>query len=157
ELDRLASEDRNYGATVLLAKTRFPFRNVADLDRLLDGLRKAGLPELPLGYDWDSKDRLTGDEIKALLFGHQTLGKQLKTGQSYSRTTTLDGTATILVGDHPPDQGISHMEGDTICTSTQAIPRYCSAIFRNPGGSFEAKNEYVFINPWNHLEFSVVK
>ena len=48
------------------AMSEFPFRKFSDTERLLEGLRKAGVPELPNGVDPKSKDRLTGAEIKAL-------------------------------------------------------------------------------------------
>ena len=78
--------------------SEFPFRNFADTERLLEGLRKAGVPELPKGVDPKSKDRLTGAEIKALIFGHLIEGRERETGNAYRRQTAMDGTADVTVG-----------------------------------------------------------
>ncbi len=140
----------------LFVRNYFPFKNYADTERLLAGLRKAGVPDLPFGLDAKSGDRLSGDEIKALLFGHQIQGRRPATGEPYLRTTSANGVSTISVGAYS-DQGASWMEGDTICTWADARGRYCAAIFRNPAGNLEGRNEYFWINAGNRNEFSVVK
>ena len=60
----------------LLTQKFFVFKNEADIERLLDGLSKAGVPELPADVDLDPKDRLTGPEIKSLVFGHELRGRK---------------------------------------------------------------------------------
>ena len=54
----------------------FVFKNAADIERLLDSLAKAGLPELPPDVDPQSKDRLTEAEIETLFFGHEVRGRR---------------------------------------------------------------------------------
>jgi hypothetical protein len=41
-------------------------------------------------------------------------------------------------------KGTSSIEGDVLCTSNPAGPRACRAVFRNPSGTFEQKNEYIY-------------
>jgi TolB-like protein/class 3 adenylate cyclase len=142
--------------TGLLSATEFPFKNYADLERVLVGLRKAGVPELPFGLDPKSPDRLDGAAIKTLLFGHETQGRNIGTGEAYRRVTTDDGTTSVTVGELSL-QGSSHVEGDMLCVYYPSQSRFCAVIFRKPGGTFEQKNEYLFINQQNRFEFSVVK
>jgi TolB-like protein/class 3 adenylate cyclase/Flp pilus assembly protein TadD len=153
ELGALPQEGSASGLEALMG---FPFKRAADRDRLLDGLRKAGLPRAPVGYDWNAKERLSGEEIKSLIFGHQTLGILIETGDAYTRTTSADGAVNVTNGAWS-DHGFSRIEGDAICSWVITRGRYCSTIFRNPSGSFQGKNEYVWVNPFNHFEFSIVK
>ena len=157
-LDPMLKETDNGEFTGQLAQTFFVFKNYADTERLLEGLRKAGVPELSFGFDPESKDRLTGEEIRDLTFGHQFEGRLLNTGEPYSRTTDANGFAHITIGLETIDAP-STIEGDTICLNQVPTdgPRACSAIFRNPGGSAARKNEYLLFNQWSRFEFSVVK
>jgi TolB-like protein/class 3 adenylate cyclase len=134
----------------------FPFRNFADTERLLEGLRKAGVPELPNGVDPKSETRLTGAEIKALIFGHTIEGRERETGNAYRRQTAMDGTADVTVGTPMGYPFSTTVEGDFFCNWSLNVGRGCGAMFRNPGGTREQRNEYLFIRPWNSFEFSVV-
>ena len=133
-----------------------PFRNFADMERMLEGLRKAGVLDLPKSADPKSKDRLIGAEIKALIFGHLIEGRERETGDAYRRQTAMDGTADVTIG---PEafKSVTTVEGDFFCSWSQSNSRGCGAMFRNPGGTFEMRNEYLQFRPWNSFEFSVVK
>ena len=48
---------------------RVPFKQPADIERLWKGLSKAGVPYFPFGLE--AKNRLTGEEIRSLVFGHE--------------------------------------------------------------------------------------
>jgi adenylate cyclase len=133
----------------------FPFKNFADTERLLEGLRKAGVPDLPNGVDPKSSDRLTGAEIKTLIFGHSIEGRERETGNAYRRHTATDGTADVTVGATALKM-IASIEQDFFCNWATNAGRGCGAVFRNPGGTREQRNEYLFIRPWNSFEFSVV-
>jgi adenylate cyclase len=141
--------------TVSHMASSFSFRDSADLERLLDGLRKAGVPELPNGVD-PSKDRLTGAEIKTLVIGHSLEGRERETGNVYSRHTAADGTAEVVVGSQSLKM-VTSIEGNYWCSWAPDTWRGCGAVFRNPDGTLEKRNEYLYIRPWNSLEFSVVK
>jgi len=134
----------------------YPFKNFADTERMFEGLRKAGVPELPNGVDPKSETRLTGTEIKALIFGHSIEGRERETGNVYRRQTAMDGTANVTVGAPLAYPFSTTVEGDFFCNWSLNVGRGCGAVFRNPGGTPEKKNEYLFIRPWNSFEFSVV-
>ena len=142
--------------TGLMAAGEFAFKNYRDLERVLVGLRKAGVPELSFGYDPASPDRLDGAAIKALLFGHEIQGRNLGTGETYRRITETDGTTRINVGEWS-DTGRSQVEGDIMCFSYPSRFRFCAFVLRNPAGTFAQKNEYFIITQWDKFEFSVVK
>jgi adenylate cyclase len=142
--------------SILRVQALFPFKNFADTERLQDGLRKAGMIELPFGLDPKSKDRLTGVELKKLTWGHETISKQLGTNlPSWSHTDAETGEIKVKIGDWS-DSGPTWIEGDTMCFSLSAELRTCAVVYRNPAGSFEKKNEYLFYQPWQIFEFSVV-
>ena len=134
QLGRLTIKIQNANLSVLEARSQFPFKQPADTERLLDGLRKAGVPELPFGYDWDSPDRLTGEEIRSLLFGHDVEGSNPATGERYTRRTAIDGT-TEISGNSRPEHGLSWIEGDTLCrwvtTDSPDLLRHISQSRRN--------------------------
>lgn len=140
----------------LLAMKDLPFKNYADLDRVFEGLRKAGVPELPFGFDAKSKDRLTAAEIRALFYGHEIQGCGAISGDPYWRATAADGSYRATLGARSVT-GVSWFEGDVMCNANQLSPRGCRAVFRNPAGTFEAKNEYLIFRHRDRFEFSVVK
>ncbi|PSH59037.1 guanylate cyclase [Phyllobacterium brassicacearum] len=142
--------------TGLMAAGEFSFKHYADLERVLVGLRKAGVPELPFGLDPQSPDRLDGTAIRKLLFGHEVQGRNLGTGEAYRRATEDNGTTHITVGDWS-DTGKSTIEGNLLCIFYPSESRFCAVIFRNPGGTYAQKNEYLLATHWNRFEFSVVK
>ena len=112
-------ERNDIGQTKLLTQKYFVFKNRADVERLLDGLSKAGVPELPEGDDLDTKERLTGAEIRSLIVGHKLNGE----GAWLGKETTW-------------------VQGNFLCDAFPKTQTTCGAVFRNPTGSPEHKNEY---------------
>jgi hypothetical protein len=158
KLDQFAVRAGDRTVTGLLARTIFPFKEKADTERLLDGLSKAGVPELPFGFDARSKDRLTGSEIKSLVFGHELRGHEVQpvSAPDFVRVTDNDGSAGITI-DASTVHGVSKIEGDAICTWARGEGRWCQAVFRNPGGTVENRNQYNLVSHWSLFQFSVMK
>ena len=69
-----------------------PYKDPAVFERQLADLAAAGLPELPFGYDGGSEDRLSSEEIKAMMFGHTLLAKDMRSGSSFTDIVASDGT-----------------------------------------------------------------
>ncbi len=112
----------------------FPYKNRAQLERELDDLAQAGLPELPFGYDAKTTDRLTAEEIEALLFGHTISGRDIKTGETFTDVIAADG-ALSETADWGPDTGtVAYLGKNLICYTYEEWGGTCGAIFRNPGG-----------------------
>ena len=149
----------------------FPFRDLEVADRLADGLLKAGLPGQPSGYcKVSQEDKLTGDEIKPLVFGRTITGfSPLKHASSpaWRIHRTKDGEITYQ-GDWPfsiletgvSAGGKSWIEGDMLCDQWKYIFRglkYHMAVYRNPEGTPEMKNQYLFVTdfgifPWSPVD-----
>jgi hypothetical protein len=114
------------------------------------------LPEFPFGYR--AENRLTGDEIRALVLGHEVRGQDVNTAEPYRRMTTEDGKAEVTIGSSFVSSGVSKVEGDFLCTLFDIdIEVTCAALFRNPKGTPEQTNEYVVVIPNRHIFFSVVE
>ena len=142
--------------TGLLAQNNFPYKSYADTERLLEGLRKADVPELPAGFDPKSKDRLSGTEIKELFFGHEIRGREVVSGDPYWRNTEADGSYRATIG-AKSFEGVSWIEADILCIASRTRPFACRAVYRNPAGSFDRENQYVYFRDIDRFEFSVVK
>jgi TolB-like protein len=128
----------------------FPFKNPKDADRFADGLLKAGLPGEPSGYyKVLEENRLTGEEIKALFFGHTQTG--LLAGRPWSIRRTRDGKAALLLDSKVIANGKSWIEGDLLCHQWEkryeGLKFYIS-VFHNPEGTSQKKNEYILITDW---------
>jgi TolB-like protein len=147
------AEDKEF--TVALLLVEFPFKNPTDTERLIKGLRKAGVPDLPTAAMAKLKSRLNGAELRALLFGHVIEGRLLETGETYRRETTPDGIGNVTIGTRH-ERFFTTVEGDFVCSASHTSPRGCGAIVRNPEGSPEQRNEYFFLRQDNSFAFSVV-
>lgn len=157
------------GMTVLLAAQNLPFAKLEDVMRFQEGLLKAGIPELPFDFDPKSPDRLSGDEMHRLMFGHTIAGrvldrttnagtlqaKDFKSGVPWSVTASADGsTYAYTWGDVADSGGHAHFEGNRDCFYFRDT-KACAAIFRNPNGTRAEQNEYYWLHHWNLIAFSV--
>jgi TolB-like protein/class 3 adenylate cyclase len=142
---------------LLLTQQYFVFTHEADIKRLVDGLRKAGVPELPPDVALPSEDRLTGPEITSLILDRTLQGRKIKPEvEIYRRTSSPGGTITETVGSSS-NTGTSWVQGNVICNAFPRKLTTCGAVFRNPVGRSELKNEFLSVYRVNQFEFSVVK
>ncbi len=136
----------------------WPFRDPEVANRFADGLLKAGLPGEPSGYyKVSEEDKLTGEEIRALLFGRTVSGFLPETGEEWWVKVAKDGKTT-LSGD-PSDSGTTWIEGDMVWRQLQKGlfgRKTCYTLFRNPEGTPEMKNEYLWFGDLNAGGFSPV-
>jgi len=134
----------------------FPFKEQKDADRLAEGLIKAGLPGHPSEYCKLLKEnKLTGKEIRKLLFGHTMKGTVW--GMHWSISRDKEGTCTIKAP-WTNDTGKSWIEGDELFTQWETHHegrKYDTEIYRNPGGIPERLNEYCLICDFGIIPFSV--
>jgi class 3 adenylate cyclase/TolB-like protein len=132
-----------------------PYKNKALFERELADLAQAGLPELPFGYDAKADDRLTGGEIKALMFGRTLRGHVVGTGESFTSVIATDGSLTMS-GDLGADTArVVHLGDDLICHRWTDWGPSCAAVFRNPDGSAERQDEYVWVEACCEYRFSI--
>jgi tetratricopeptide (TPR) repeat protein len=140
--------------------TLVPFKDPEVSDRLLDGMVKAGLRGEPFGnYKISSEQKLTGDEIRELVFGRTVTGIT-RAGVQYWIDRSKDGKATWRVTPGDPDyddSGTSWIEGDMLCNQWQVhvfARKHCMTVFRTPGGTPENKDEYLEISDFGPFSFS---
>jgi adenylate cyclase len=145
ELDDHARDEHAAFFTVLLAINGFPFKNYGDTEALLSGLREAGVPELPFDLDPKSPNRLTGEQIRKVFFGHELSGTQLETGEIVVRRTGDDGAAAVSVGTWH-GEGVTGIEGDAICSWFPTSPRNCYTVFVERDAK-RGMDGYLYVRP----------
>jgi adenylate cyclase len=135
------------------------FKNTADMERLLAGLSRAGVPDLPalLSVGLQARDRLTGAEIKSVIFGRQTQGRFIF-GEflPIKRTTSTDGAVRETVGT-TTREGTSWLQGNFLCNAFPEELTSCGAIYRTVFRTPGRDDEYTAVYRWGLSEFSVVK
>jgi adenylate cyclase len=143
------------------------YKHAEDWNRLFHSFRIAGLPQWPFGFEGPERDRLSGEEIKTLLWGRRIEGT-IFTGrdgkpQGFSQVINADGRWQLdhsVFGEPISITGNGWIEGDTWCFESEDYSfgrKHCVPVYRNPDGSFEDKDEYV-VPWWAFLHyFSVVR
>jgi adenylate cyclase len=126
----------------------FPFADAKKLDSFAAAFIKAGVPGNPTDYHKVLKEnRLSGQEVKSLFFGRKITGTSFATGEQFWWEFVKSGEWKFISGAFQ-NTGKSWVEGDVFFVQTEklfgGIP-YGSAIFRNPDGSKENKNEYFMV------------
>jgi TolB-like protein/Flp pilus assembly protein TadD len=134
-----------------------PFNNPEVTQRFTDGLIKAGWPEPHRYYEVYKENKLTGDEIRDLQLG-KTMVLAGFAGGGWTQKFGKDGTVTYE-GFGIQDTGKFWIEGDQGCITYEKILArlpLCIDLYRNPGGSFEKKDEYLMIHDFNMFPISYV-
>jgi tetratricopeptide (TPR) repeat protein len=156
-----------YPPDLLRVMQFFPFKEPEVADRLADGLLKAGLSGQHNGYCNVYKEhKLTGVEIRSLVFGRTVTGISPLTRQEWQIHRTKDGMISYQ-GKWPfsiftageSESGKSWIEGNMLYEQRENIFRglkYHMDIYRNPEGTPEMKNEYFFVTDFGIFPFSPV-
>ena len=131
----------------------WPFRQEADLERLRAGLRRAGLPEFKEEWEMKRENRLSGEALKALSFGHTHKGRHPVSGLGFTISRTADGkfTARGLW----TDTGTSRIVGERICNRWTKYGESCAVVYRNPTGSREQGNAYILVQRSGAFPFAL--
>jgi hypothetical protein len=140
---------------------RYPFKERAIADRYAQAVVKAGHPRGTVsgGYFPAFKEnQLTGEEIKALLFGSTITGTDFGLGEWQTDYKT-NGEFTWR---SPPDadKGKTRIEGDMLCAQYQKNwwgLEDCMTVFKNIKGSREKKDEYFFTRDIGFQTFSLAR
>jgi TolB-like protein/class 3 adenylate cyclase len=128
-----------------------------DLEHRLHALRKAGLPEWPLGFEGHPEDRLDGDALKRLVFGQQWIGRSQVNSKIFAQKTSEDGEVSY-VGGGTRLKGTASVEGDMLCyrfPETLMGRKMCAPVYKNPDGTPDDRNEYVAADVFDVHYFSV--
>jgi adenylate cyclase len=131
------------------------FRNAQDAAVVMDALQQAGLPEWPNGFTGNEQDRLKGEEIASLIFGH-TLQGQLEPGhQPAFLQIGSDGKAAF--------RSMTRMFTGTVYVDRNLLCRRSENMFGRPDcgpvykRTDDAGNDYTFVNSTEVFHFAVVQ
>jgi adenylate cyclase len=131
-------------------------RRSEDLARRLDGLRKAGLPEWPYGYPDRPEQRLDGTHVSALTFGHTWEG-QHQSGVPFLLQIGEDG-ATAYRNPNSLRTGRVSLRGNRMCDLSGDFllgRANCGYVYRDPSSVDGTRYEYVYVNAFSLMHFSV--
>jgi tetratricopeptide (TPR) repeat protein len=129
------------------------FRNAEDLALIIEALRQAGLPEWPVGFTADERDRLNGAEIASLVLGH-TLQGQIEPGrQPAIMQIGEDGTAGFRTMTRMLNLRV-YVDRDVLCEQTENMfgPPDCGPVYRR---SDAAGKGYSYVNSGRVFHFVV--
>ncbi len=158
---------RDLGQFWIAAAVQFyPFQDREILQNLADGFDAAGGVERPPSryLKLDRETRLSGEEIKTLLFGHTIKAQDYWLGDPFRQQRTIDGKVTHSGVISPKsaveldgeEVGESWIEGDRLCDRWSEVDgdlTICALIFRD---SDSGQNNYYMVTDTGPHPFSVV-
>ncbi len=133
------------------------YKRKEDLERLLDALRAAGLPEWPMGYQGRPEHLLVASEIAVVTLGRTWEGND-DSGRPFVQEVSKDGTLAYL-GATTLLTGSVSVDGNALCQRNEAFlmgRKYCGRLYRNPDGTPAAKDEYTYVSAYGIYTFSVL-
>jgi TolB-like protein/class 3 adenylate cyclase len=139
---------------------RFPFKDLEVSDRFAGGLIEAGAGLIGETLDYpkvSKKNKLTGDEIKNLIFGRAII--VTSSGYEWKISFTENGKASYQ-SSWQSSGGTYWIEDDQLWIQWKYMYeglKLSKDIYRNPGGAADMKNEYLYITDWIIPSFSVVE
>jgi TolB-like protein/class 3 adenylate cyclase/Flp pilus assembly protein TadD len=158
---------RNQGQFWIAAAVQFyPFQDREILKHLADGFEAAGGVERPPSrfLKLDAETRLSGEEIRALLFGHTIKGEDYWLADFIQQKRTIDGKLTHSGIQSPIDGveldgdllGESWVEDNRLCDrwfDAEGDLAICVLIFRDPD---RGENNYYMMTDTGPHPFSVI-
>ena len=132
------------------------YQREQDIEHMLDGLRKAGVPEHVLGFEGSVDNRLDSKMIQELAMDKAWSGID-SSGSPFTQQITTDGRIAFK-NDSTLQVGTFRIEQDMLCVNfpSNILGRDdCGHVYRNPGGSRNQQNEYVWAATGAIYYFSV--
>lgn len=135
------------------------YKRDEDLEHLIEGLRKAGLPEWPLGLGGRKEHQLSGSAIQNITLGRTWTGNHAATGVPFIQEVSTNGALayrsaqSFMTGD-------VEIEQDKLCQSFQGYlseRKLCGYVYRNPEGAAETRDEYLYVTADSAKYFSLMK
>jgi len=132
-------------------------RRPEDLAHRLDGLRKAGLPEWPYGYSDSAEKRLDSAQARALAFGHTWQG-QHRSGEPFLVQIGEDGTTAYRSRNSLRTGKLALQDGRLCDLSDDFLlgRANCGYLYHDPSAVDGTEYEYVYVNAFSLMRFSVV-
>ncbi len=133
------------------------FQNPAIFDGWARTWRRLGVPEVLEVKSVRAQDRVTGQELQALVsspwwYGAGTRGKSAHWAFISRGEIEFSGP---WAGPAGSIRGPLNIEDDHICGDFAVIGKYCAAYYRNPDGTRDNNDEYIVVGPSGTFAFSV--
>jgi adenylate cyclase len=131
-------------------------RRSEDLQKRIGALRSAGIPEWPYGFQGSRADLLDGQTVRGLAVDKLWVGHQHGGAQFMMQVTARGDYAQR--GSQGLTAGKVVFRDNLMCMQTGALAlgrEFCSPVYRNPGGSRQGQDEYVFPDVATVWYFSV--
>jgi len=132
------------------------YKRAQDLEHMLDGLRKAGVPENAYGFEGSAENRLDSDVLEKLTVGKGWSGVD-NAGMQFTQQISADGRIAFK-NDTTLLAGTAWIEQDKFCVKFRSnlLGRNdCGHVYRNQDGSRDQQNEYVWAAAGAIYYFSV--
>ncbi len=134
------------------------FRSPEDLEKLLHGLRAAGLPEWAFDFRGAEADRLNEQELRNIVDDKTWTGKHFL-GTEFFQHIDRSGSMAYRSKNSIQSGTVSIRQG-MLCQRFDgtALNKYlCGYVFRNPDGANETQNDYIFSGPDTLRYFTVTQ
>ena len=135
-----------------------PFKEPEVIKRFVEGLIKAGHPEPHRYYVAYKKNKLSGDEIRDLVFG-RTETSPIFAGGTWTIKFERDGNA-LFDGYGFKDKGKWWVEGNQLCQKWKQMMgaglTVYNDLYRNPSGTLEGKDQNLKVTDFGMLPVSYV-
>ena len=136
-----------------------PLKNSEVFDRGIEGLIKAGYKGNPSNYyKLKKENKLTGQEIRGLIFGKKIEGTYYYI--PWSVNTNQNGEAEYANKYYGNHKGKSWIEGDTVCNQYESLfdgLKYCSEIYKTSEGDSMTSSKYLLLTDFMLSSFSIVE
>ena len=146
-------EDWSYS---VLSVDSWSYKLEENRQQFREGLRKAGLDEIPWGYEVNSPNMIRGDDLRSLYFGRTIKGTDAQSDKERAISISEDGKATSRIGELVDTGVVDGWHDDKLCIRWEGEGRICVVTFRNPEGTPEQFNEYDYVYFGGVIPFSPI-
>lgn len=132
------------------------FRNPEDLEKLLTGLRAAGLPEWAFDFQGEESDRLSEKELRRIVDNRTWTGKHvlgIEFFQQFDRSGSMAYRSQSSI-----QTGTVSIRQNMLCQrfdGTALDKKLCGYVYRNPDGASETQNDHIVSLPASLRYFTV--
>lgn len=156
-IEKIKKKEKDEGWSYsVLSVDSWTFSSEEIRQQFREGLRKAGLDEIPWGYDVNSPNMIQGDEIRSLYFGRNIRGTDAQSGKERTISISEDGKTTSRIGDQVDTGFVDGWHDEKLCIRWEGEGRVCVVTFRNPEGTAEQFNEYEYVYFGGVIPFSPI-
>ncbi|MEE8289657.1 MAG: winged helix-turn-helix domain-containing protein [Nitrosomonadaceae bacterium] len=148
--------ERFHNVSVEYYRVRYSyFHRPKDLDRLLNGLSEAGLPNWPFDFRGSKSNRLNEQELRNIVEDKTWVGNHSNGTEFFQQ---ISGSGSLAYRSKNSIQtGTASIQGDKLCQQFDSTlnRELCGYVYHNPDGSDKTKDKYIVIMPDSLRHFSL--